>query len=67
MEPGVGETDDDHAERWFSYPLIGSAQEIEVRLARSVDGDEVSVAVTGVMTAELEIRADTLLAAFSTD
>ncbi|MFE8014026.1 hypothetical protein ACFU3O_14945 [Streptomyces antibioticus] len=39
--------------------------EIQVRLARSNGGDEVSVTVSGVRTAELELRADALLSAFA--
>lgn len=61
----VEDTDDEHADRWYSYPLAGSVHEIEIRLARSVGGDEVSVKVSGVVTAELELRADTLLSAFA--
>ncbi|MGW1066212.1 hypothetical protein ACWD4F_17050 [Streptomyces aureus] len=61
----VEDTDDEQADRWYSYPLVGSVHEIEIRLARSVGGDEVSVTVSGVVTAELELRADTLLSAFA--
>ncbi|MFF8264657.1 hypothetical protein [Streptomyces virginiae] len=37
----------------------------EGTLARSVGGDELSVAVRGALTAELRLRADTLLAAYA--
>lgn len=60
-------TDDEHADRWYSYPLVGDAHEVEVRLARAVGGDEVFVTVHGDVTVELELRADTLLSAFATD
>ncbi|MFF3453722.1 hypothetical protein ACFYXH_05210 [Streptomyces sp. NPDC002730] len=60
------ETNDEQADRWYSYPLVGDVHEVEVQLARSVGGDEVSVTVNGVATAELELRADTLLSAFAT-
>ncbi|MCX5173585.1 hypothetical protein OG616_36925 [Streptomyces antibioticus] len=60
-------TDDEHADHWYSYPLVGSMHKIQVRLARSVGGDEVSVNVSGVVTGELELRADTLLSAFAAD
>ncbi|MFG2975561.1 hypothetical protein ACGFYY_21610 [Streptomyces sp. NPDC048331] len=63
--PAVAETDDERADRWYSYPLVGDTLEVEVRLARSVGGEEVSVAVHGIATAELELRADTLLAVFA--
>ncbi|MFI1286382.1 hypothetical protein ACH4U5_37425 [Streptomyces sp. NPDC020858] len=59
-------TDDDQADGWYSYPLVGERREVEVRLARSVGGDEVSVTVEGALTPELEVRADTLLSAFAT-
>ncbi|MFI9255197.1 hypothetical protein [Streptomyces sp. NPDC053069] len=62
----VEATDDDQADGWYSYILVGKKQEVEVRLARSVGGDEVSVIVNGPLTPELEVRADTLLSAFAT-
>ncbi|MGW6572746.1 hypothetical protein ACWGAN_11310 [Streptomyces sp. NPDC054945] len=55
----------ERADGWYSYPLVGEDLEVEVRLARSVGGDEVSVRIHGIATAELELRADTLLTAFA--
>ncbi|MFJ5811617.1 hypothetical protein [Streptomyces sp. NPDC093093] len=63
----VVKTDDGQASGWYVYPLAGDRRGIEVRLARSVGSEEVSVAVNGPLTTELEIRADTLLSAFATD
>ncbi|MFG2340979.1 hypothetical protein [Streptomyces yangpuensis] len=61
----VEETDDERADGWYAYPLVGEAQQAEVRLARSVGGDEVSVTVHGELSRELRVRADTLLSAHS--
>lgn len=58
-------TDDERADGWYAYPLAGEHREVEVRLARAVGGDEVMPAVRGALTPELEVRADTLLAAFA--
>ncbi|MFD7894221.1 hypothetical protein ACFV0C_09195 [Streptomyces sp. NPDC059568] len=58
---GVGETDDEKPDRWYSYPLIGTEASVEVRLARAVGGDEVCVIVVGVESLELRLRADTLV------
>ncbi|WP_030964799.1 hypothetical protein [Streptomyces sp. NRRL S-378] len=61
----VEETDDERSDGWYAYPLAGAAQRAEVRLARSVEGDEVSVTVRGDLSPELRIRADTLLSAYA--
>ncbi|MFE5491175.1 hypothetical protein ACFQ7Z_14650 [Streptomyces virginiae] len=61
----VAETDDERTEGWYAYPLVGETRQAEVCLARSVGGDEVSVAVHGDLTAELRLRADTLLSAYA--
>ncbi|MFJ4777985.1 hypothetical protein [Streptomyces sp. NPDC088762] len=58
-------TDDERTDGWYSYPLVGKHRQVEVRLARAVGGDELMVAVKGSLTPELEVRADTLLAAFA--
>ncbi|MCX5174734.1 hypothetical protein [Streptomyces virginiae] len=65
VAPAMEETDDERADGWYSCPLVGDTLEVEVRLARSVGGEEVSVTVRGIATAELELRTDTLLAAFA--
>ncbi|MEU9804121.1 hypothetical protein [Streptomyces sp. NPDC051000] len=62
----IVKTDEDQAGGWYLCPLIGDTHGVEVRLARSVGGEEVSVSVNGPMTTELEVRADTLLSAFAT-
>ncbi|MFJ3519240.1 MULTISPECIES: hypothetical protein [unclassified Streptomyces] len=61
----VEATDDEQAEGWYSHPLAGEDCQVEVRLARAVGGDEVMPAVKGALTPELQVRADTLPAAFS--
>ncbi|MEU6310642.1 hypothetical protein [Streptomyces sp. NPDC047014] len=61
----VKATDDERPDGWYAYPLVGQDQQVEVRLARAVGGDELMVAVKGTLTPELEVRADTLLAAFA--
>ncbi|MBW8798228.1 MAG: hypothetical protein JF597_32990 [Streptomyces sp.] len=66
VEVGLEATDDEHPDRWYSYPLVGSDHHLEVHLAKAVGGDEVSVRVAGTSNHELLLRADTLIAAFAT-
>ena len=66
MALAVEGTDDKQADGCYSYPLVSEKQEVEVRLARSLGGDEVSVIVNGPLTPELGLRPDTLLSAFAT-
>lgn len=61
----VEATDDERTDGWYSYPLAGEQQQVEVRLARAVGGDEFMVVVKGTLTPELTVQADTLLAAFA--
>ncbi|MBT2452261.1 hypothetical protein J7F03_35430 [Streptomyces sp. ISL-43] len=65
VELAVDETDDERADGWYSYPLVGSGQAVEVRLARAVGGEEVMVSVAGVANSELRVRTETLLSAFA--
>ena len=58
-------TYDERPEGWYSYPLVGEHRQVEVRLARAVGGHEIRLAVKGPLTPELQVRADTLLAAFA--
>ncbi|MER5498650.1 MULTISPECIES: hypothetical protein [unclassified Streptomyces] len=60
----VEATDDERPDGWYSYPLVGEHRQVEVRLARAVGADELTVAVKGALTPELEVRTDTLPAAF---
>lgn len=66
VELGLEATDDEHPDRWYSYPLVGSDHHFEVHLAQAVGGNEVSVRVAGTSNSELLLRADTLIAAFAT-
>ncbi|MFH9090574.1 hypothetical protein ACH4LD_40620 [Streptomyces sp. NPDC017676] len=66
VELGLEATDDEHPDRWYSYPLVGSDHRLEVQLAQAVGGSEVSVRVAGTSGPELLLRADTLIAAFGT-
>lgn len=65
IEAGIQDTDDEAADGWYSYPLVGASAALEVALARAVGGEEVSVRVTGAETPELQLRTDTLLSAFA--
>ncbi|MFD9098531.1 hypothetical protein [Streptomyces collinus] len=65
IEAGVQDSDDEVADGWYSYPLVGTSATVEVALAQSVGGEELSVRVTGVEAHELRLRTDTLLSAFS--
>ncbi|MEU7890534.1 hypothetical protein AB0B54_33945 [Microbispora bryophytorum] len=40
-------TDDEQADCWYEYPLIGTDEELTLRLAQSVGGSVVSVEVLG--------------------
>ncbi|MFD3456037.1 hypothetical protein ACFWVC_28140 [Streptomyces sp. NPDC058691] len=66
VELGPEATDEEHLDRWYSYPLAGSDHHLEVHLAKAVGGDEVSVRVAGTSDPELLLRADTLISAFAT-
>ncbi|WP_256097945.1 hypothetical protein [Streptomyces sp. MnatMP-M17] len=65
VELGLEATDDEHLDRWYSYPFVGLNHHVDVHLAKAVGGDEVSVRVTGTSDPELLLRADTLMAAFA--
>ncbi|MFJ3310955.1 hypothetical protein ACIPSA_50120 [Streptomyces sp. NPDC086549] len=65
VELGLEATDDEHTDRWYSYPLVGSDHQVDVHLAKAVGGYEVSVRVAGISDPELRLRADTLMAAFA--
>ncbi|MFD7474857.1 hypothetical protein ACFV8Z_22485 [Streptomyces sp. NPDC059837] len=66
IELGVWDTDDEKPDGWYSYPLVGTSATLEVSLAQSVGSEVMSVSVTGAETPELQLRTDTLLAAFAT-
>ncbi|MER7824107.1 hypothetical protein ABTX85_16245 [Streptomyces sp. NPDC096097] len=59
------ETDDARAELWYSYPLVGDDLEVEVRLARPVGGDEVSVKRPRDRDGRTGAPGHTLLTAFA--
>ncbi|GAA4050969.1 hypothetical protein [Streptomyces shaanxiensis] len=66
IEIGLDPTDNEDPDAWYSYPLIGPAHSLEIRVARDVEeGDMVSVAVSGATAADLRLRIDTLFAAFA--
>ncbi|MFJ4782910.1 hypothetical protein [Streptomyces sp. NPDC088794] len=55
------DTDDDQPRAtWFTYPLVGRSR-IDLRIARSVGGSEVSVHVEGPATSRFRIRIELLL------
>ncbi|MFH0245842.1 hypothetical protein ACGRHY_26280 [Streptomyces sp. HK10] len=66
VEAALSATDDERDDGWYSYPLAGPDRTVRVRLATAVGSDVVCVEISGVQTAELRIRADTLLSAFAT-
>lgn len=66
VEAALPATGDERDDGWYAYPLVGADQTVQVRLATAVGGDVVCVEISGVQTAELRIRADTLLSAFAT-
>ncbi|MFH0180614.1 hypothetical protein ACIA6D_42820 [Streptomyces cacaoi] len=65
IEAGVQDTDDEAPNGRYSYLLVGTSAALKVALAQAVGGEEVSVSVTGAETPELQLRTDTLLAAFA--
>ncbi|MFD5445727.1 hypothetical protein [Streptomyces tendae] len=66
VEFALEATDDEHPDRWYSYPLLGSNHHLKVHLAQAVGGNEVSVHLAGASSPELLLRADPLIAAFAT-
>ncbi|WP_327428592.1 hypothetical protein [Streptomyces sp. NBC_01236] len=62
---GLETTDDETPDAWYSYPLDSSLHSLNVRLANSPGGNEVSVALTGATSADLRLRIDTLMDAFA--
>ncbi|MFE5211197.1 hypothetical protein [Streptomyces sp. NPDC056600] len=65
VEAGIGDTDDDRADGWYTYPLVGTRAELEVALALATGSDVLAVTVTGLDDPELRLRADTLISAFA--
>ncbi|WP_143590151.1 hypothetical protein [Thermoactinospora rubra] len=43
VETALPGTDDEQEERWYDYPLVGSTARLDLKLARSVGGSEISV------------------------
>lgn len=64
---GLQTTDDADPDAWYSHPLAGHRNSLDVRLANAPGGNEVSVAVTGATSADLRLRIDTLMDAFAGD
>ncbi|WP_330304467.1 MULTISPECIES: hypothetical protein [unclassified Streptomyces] len=62
---GLETTDDETPDAWYSYPLDSSLHSLNVRLANTRGGNEVSVALTGATSADLRLRIDTLMDAFA--
>lgn len=62
---GLETTDDETPDAWYSYPLDSSLHSLNVRLANTLGGNEVSVALTGATSADLRLRIDTLMDAFA--
>lgn len=62
---GLDDTDDATPGRWYTRRLDGSLHALDVHLARTADGRELSVRVAGAVSAELRLRIDTLFSAFA--
>ncbi|MEV7416199.1 hypothetical protein [Streptomyces sp. NPDC089919] len=62
----VASTDDERPDGWYSYPLAGEQAQVVISLARAAAGDELMATVSGDLPPELQVRTDTLLAAFAT-
>ncbi|MEU5024433.1 hypothetical protein [Streptomyces milbemycinicus] len=62
-----GTHDSDPEIGWYTHQLTGAWQSVEVRLANAVGSDELSVVINGAESAELRLRIDTLISAFSVD
>lgn len=52
------DTDDEQADRWYEYPLIGTDGVLTLRLARSVGGSVVSVELLGEADTALRCRIE---------
>ncbi|MEU0086772.1 hypothetical protein [Streptomyces sp. NPDC006274] len=62
---GVEGTDVQAPGCWYPYPLEGLIHTVNVRLAQVNGEDELSIVVAGAVSAELRLRIDTLMDAFS--
>jgi hypothetical protein len=62
-----GTDDSDPENGWYTHPLAGAWHSVDVRLANVADSDELSVVIKGAEAAELRLRIDTLISAFSVD
>lgn len=60
IDTALPDTDDDQPRSaWYTYPLVGRDR-IDLRMARSVDGDEVSVSVEGTVDSRVRSRVELL-------
>ncbi|WP_331721154.1 hypothetical protein [Streptomyces sp. NBC_00454] len=64
---GLEATDDEDPDGWYAYPLIGVTDSLEVRLAKAVGSDVLSVVVAGAWSSALRLRIDTLMSALASD
>jgi hypothetical protein len=62
---GLEGTDDQAPDSWYSYPLEGLVHTANVRMAQAIGEDKLSIVVAGAVSAELRLRIDTLMDAFS--
>jgi hypothetical protein len=64
VSTGLPDTDDEQADGWFAYPLVGVRQ-VEVRLAHAVGGNEVSVEVSDIADERTRESIELLLSVFA--
>lgn len=64
VENALPETDNDAVDGWYEYHLWGSPP-LSVRLARDIEGDEVSIRISGRLDDVLAARLDALLEALA--
>ncbi|MGW3287369.1 hypothetical protein ACWDR3_22300 [Streptomyces sp. NPDC001002] len=61
IETALSDTDDEQPRSaWYVYPLVGHSR-VDLQLARSVGGSEVSVSVQGNVNSRVRARLDLLL------
>ncbi|GAA0222829.1 hypothetical protein GCM10009527_018930 [Actinomadura nitritigenes] len=57
-------TDNEQADGWYAYPLVG-VRRAEIRLARDLEGDEVSVEVVDIADDRTRESIEFLLSVFA--
>jgi hypothetical protein len=64
VSTALGRTDDERSDGWYVHPLVGD-QQVDMRLAQAVGGDEVSVNIGDTAPEHLREKIALLLSVFA--